>query len=70
MAKTGLLILTNPIHIGKILPTIKKQVKNTLYIHLTNALSEPCAKYKPEIFTTLPKYSRTIRGIYAEVLHL
>ncbi|GLV32971.1 Bifunctional Phosphopantetheine adenylyltransferase - Dephospho-CoA kinase [Carabus blaptoides fortunei] len=66
IAKTGLLILTNPVHIGKILPTIRQQVKTTLYIHLANALHEPVARYKPDIFTSAPKCSQTIRGIYSQ----
>lgn len=65
IAKTGLLVLTNPVQIGKILPTIREKVKNTLYIHITKGLQE--GKVNPEIFTSAPKYSHTIRGIYSQV---
>lgn len=66
IAKTGLLVVTNPKHISKLLPKVQKQVKNTLYIHLTSAL-KPLGVFNPDIFTTIPKYSQSIRVIYSEV---
>lgn len=68
IAKTGLLVLTNPVQISKILPTIREKVKNTLYIHITKGLQE--GKYKPEIFSSAPKYSQTVRGIYSQAASL
>lgn len=35
MVKTGLLVVTNPTKIGRILPAIPKHVKNTLYVQLS-----------------------------------
>lgn len=66
IAKTGLLVVTNPKHISKILPKVQEQVKNTLYIHLTSAL-KPFGRINRDTFSLVPKYSQTIRVIYSEV---
>lgn len=69
IAKTGLLVVTNPKNISKILPSIQKQVKNTLYIHLTSAL-KPLNRIRPEIYSNIPKCSQAIKVIYCEVSNL
>lgn len=68
IAKTALLIVSNPNHIGKILPSLTKQVNKTLYIQLLSALSSPLGSFCPEIFNVWPKFTQTISGIYAQVL--
>lgn len=67
LVKTGLLVVSNPTQIGKILPSVKERVKSTLYIQLLSALSEPFGNFHPNIFTSWPKYSKTIYGIYSQV---
>ncbi|EFA07751.2 bifunctional coenzyme A synthase [Tribolium castaneum] len=66
LAKTGLLVVSNPTQIGKILPSIQKRVKNTLYIQLLSALSEPFGNFYTNVFTSWPKYSKTLYGIYSQ----
>lgn len=70
LAKTGLLVVSNPTQIGKILSSVEKQVKQTLYIQLLSALSEPFGNFYTNIFNTWPKYSQTIYGIYSQVTNL
>lgn len=62
LAKTGLLVVSNPNRIGKILSCIQKSVQNTLYI---NILTSDWMPHKAA--TTVPKYSQTISGIYSQV---
>ncbi|CAH1178912.1 unnamed protein product [Phaedon cochleariae] len=69
LAKTGLLIISNPKQIAKILSTIESQVKNTLYIQLLSALSDPFGSFYPKSFTSWPKYSQTISKIYSQAAH-
>ncbi|XP_044253000.1 bifunctional coenzyme A synthase-like [Tribolium madens] len=66
LAKTGLLIVSNPTQIGKILPSIQKRVQNTLYIQLLSALTEPFGNFYTNVFTSWPKYSKTLYGIYSQ----
>ncbi|GJQ85440.1 hypothetical protein Trydic_g23865 [Trypoxylus dichotomus] len=68
--KTGLLVISNPKHIGKILPSLKKYVHNTLYIQLLSALTDPFGSFHPNLFNTWPKFSQTITGIYKQVSDL
>nr|XP_022907946.1 bifunctional coenzyme A synthase-like isoform X1 [Onthophagus taurus] len=68
IVKTGLLIVSNPKHIGKVLATIKTHVNNTLYIQLLSALQEPFGSFQPNIYTSSPKFSKTINGIYSQVI--
>lgn len=65
--KTGLLVISNPSKIGKILCSAKKQVNNTLYIQLLSALTEPFGCFHPNVFNSWPKFSQTIAGIYSQV---
>lgn len=69
LAKTGLLIVSNPKQIGKILSSIEKQVNQTLYIQLLSALCEPLGNFYTNVFNTWPKYSQTIYGIYSQVIY-
>lgn len=69
LVKTGLLVVSNPKHIGRILCNVQQNVKSTLYIQLLSALSEPLS-FHPNLFTTWPKYSQTIWGIYSQVILL
>ena len=67
LAKTGLLVVSNPKQIGKILPLVRNHVKNTLYIQLLSALTEPFGNFHTTAFNSWPKYSQTIHGIYTQV---
>ncbi|KAJ3644954.1 hypothetical protein Zmor_022650 [Zophobas morio] len=66
LAKTGLLVVSNPKQIGKILPLVRNHVKNTLYIQLLSALTEPFGNFHTTAFNSWPKYSQTIHGIYTQ----
>ena len=68
LVKTGLLVVSNPKHIGKVLTSVKKHVNNTLYIQLLSALSEPFGTFLPNVFDSWPKFSKTITGIYSQVI--
>lgn len=70
LAKTGLLVISNPQQIGKVLSQVKKQVKNTIYIQLLSALGEPLGSFHPKIYNTWPKLSKTIYNIYSQVTAL
>ncbi|KAL7305220.1 hypothetical protein TKK_0002605 [Trichogramma kaykai] len=67
MVNTGLLVLTNPSKISKLLPAIKKHVLKTLYIQyfpkhniiLSSAYSPPATNFKG------PQYSQVVANIYA-----
>ncbi|KAJ8915136.1 hypothetical protein NQ315_000388 [Exocentrus adspersus] len=64
LAKTGLLVISNPQQIGKVLPSIQKHVKTTIYIQLLSALTEPLGSFQPAMYNTWPKFSKTIYNIY------
>ncbi|XP_066249367.1 bifunctional coenzyme A synthase [Euwallacea similis] len=66
LVKTGLLVVSNPKHINRLLTDVQKSVKNTLYIQLLSALNDPLGNFHPNIFNTPPKLSRTIFGIYSQ----
>ncbi|CAH0563565.1 unnamed protein product [Brassicogethes aeneus] len=66
LCKTGLLIVSNPNKIGKILSKIQNNVKNTLYIQLLSTLSDPLGNFYPNLYNSWPKYSQTIFGIYSQ----
>ncbi|CAG9827442.1 unnamed protein product [Diabrotica balteata] len=66
LAKTGLLIVSNPKQIANLLGSVKKQVKNTLYVQLLSALSEPLGNFCPKSLNTWHKFSPTIHGIYSQ----
>ncbi|XP_028133905.1 bifunctional coenzyme A synthase [Diabrotica virgifera virgifera] len=66
LAKTGLLIVSNPKQIANLLGSVKKQVKNTLYVQLLSALSEPLGNFCPKSINTWHKFSPTIHGIYSQ----
>jgi phosphopantetheine adenylyltransferase/dephospho-CoA kinase len=68
LAKTGLLIVSNPKQIGKILPSVQKKVQHTLYIQLLSALTEPFGNFHTNVFNSWPKYSQTIYGIYSQAV--
>lgn len=68
LVKTGLLIVSNPNQIGKLLKNVEKKVQKTLYIHLLSTLTEPFGSFHTNIFNSWPKYSNTILNIYAQVL--
>ncbi|XP_030751952.1 bifunctional coenzyme A synthase-like [Sitophilus oryzae] len=65
LAKTGLLVVSNPKHIAKLLSDAQKAVKNTLYVQLLSALNDPLGSIHPNMFTT-PKLSRTVFCIYSQ----
>lgn len=67
IAKTGLLIVSNPKQISKVLASVQKQVKNTLYIQLLSALSDPFGQFHIKTLNSWPKCSRTIFNIYSQV---
>ncbi|KAL1494410.1 hypothetical protein ABEB36_010013 [Hypothenemus hampei] len=66
LAKTGLLVVSNPKHINRLLSDVQKSVKSTLYIQLLSALTEPLGNFYSNLFTTPPKFSRTIFNIYSQ----
>ncbi|CAH1104390.1 unnamed protein product [Psylliodes chrysocephalus] len=66
LAKTGLLVCSNPKQIGNIMGSIKKEVKHTLYIQFLSALGDPLGNFCPKTFNTWPKFSPTIYGIYSQ----
>ncbi|KAI4457236.1 dephospho-coa kinase-related [Holotrichia oblita] len=68
LSKTALLIVSNPNHVGKILPSLTKHVNKTLYIQLLSALSNPFGSFYPNIFDAWPKFTQTISGIYSQTL--
>ncbi|KRT82920.1 hypothetical protein AMK59_4345, partial [Oryctes borbonicus] len=70
LVKTGLLIVSNPTHIAKIIPSLKKYVNNTLYIQLLSALTDPFGSFYPNLFNTWPKFRQTITGIYKQASDL
>lgn len=70
LAKNGLLIVSNPTHIGKLLTSAEKYIKNTVYIQLLCALGDPFGAFHPQIFTSWPKYSQTIHSIYSQVFQM
>lgn len=66
MANTGLLILTNPKRIGKLLPIIKQHVLKTLYIQYfpeKNIFVSSSYSLSPKLIG--PRYSQIIANIYA-----
>lgn len=61
MAKTGLLILTNPAKIANLLPSVLNHVNNTLYIHWN-------PHNKVEVKSTeWPNHIQTVNQIYYQV---
>ncbi|KAJ8942036.1 hypothetical protein NQ318_002790 [Aromia moschata] len=66
LAKTGLLIVSNPKQIGTILESVQKLVKNTLYIQLLSAISEPFGNFYSRTVNPWPEFSKTIYNIYAQ----
>ncbi|XP_018576337.1 bifunctional coenzyme A synthase [Anoplophora glabripennis] len=66
LAKTVLLVVSNPQQIGKVLSRVQKQVKNTIYIQLLSALGEPFGSVQPKLYSTWPKLSKTIYNIYSQ----
>lgn len=69
LVKTGLLIVSNPKHVGKILPSLRARVNSTLYVQMISALTDPFGSFYPRIFDSWPKYSQIIKGIYTQVLN-
>lgn len=65
LAKTVLLVVSNPQQIGKILSQVHKQVKNTIYIQLLSTIGEPFNQ--PKLYNTWPKLSKAIYNIYSQV---
>ncbi|XP_060521985.1 bifunctional coenzyme A synthase [Cylas formicarius] len=66
LAKTGLLIVSNPQQISKVLRSIQNRVQSTLYIQLLSALTDQLGNFCPGVFTTWPKFNKTIFGIYSQ----
>lgn len=64
LAKTVLLVISNPQQIGKVLSQVHKQVKNTIYIQLLSTIGEPFNQ--PKIYNTWPKLSKAIYNIYSQ----
>ncbi|KAK7863893.1 hypothetical protein R5R35_007225 [Gryllus longicercus] len=71
MAKTGLLILTNPSTINHVLPIAKKYVGKTLYVHLSQQrhlippwISKTDTSFKP------PNFRKIVVGIYSQTMAL
>lgn len=67
LVKTVLLIVSNPRRIEKLLSSVQPKVKNTVYIHLLSALTEPFGAFHPDIYNSWPKFSKLIYGIYSQV---
>lgn len=65
-SKTGLLIISNPKQIDRILSSAKKEVSKVLYIQLLSALIEPLGCSKINLPLCLPTASKTINGIYSQ----
>lgn len=70
LAKTGLLIVSNPKHVGKLLSHAQSKVKNTVYIQLLSAIGDPFGLFYPNVFNSWPKFSQTIHGIYSQASYL
>lgn len=67
LRKTALLIVSNPKQISQTLSSAGKQVKNTLYIQLQSALSEPFGKFHLNCYNSWPKLSRVVHNVYSQV---
>lgn len=67
LRQTALLIVSNPTQIGQTLCKAGKQVKNTLYIQLLSAITEPFENFQPTYFNSWPKFSNTVFNIYSQV---
>lgn len=67
LRQTGLLIVSNPKHIAQTLCNAGKEVKNTLYIQLLSAVTEPFGNFHPKHFNSWPKLSNTVFNIYSQV---
>ncbi|KAL3273238.1 hypothetical protein HHI36_014692 [Cryptolaemus montrouzieri] len=65
-SKTGLLVITNPKQIGLVLSSVQQKVSKILYIQLLNALSDSASGVHTKIFSSIPKYSKEINGIYTQ----
>uniref|UniRef100_A0A1B6CV28 Bifunctional coenzyme A synthase n=2 Tax=Clastoptera arizonana TaxID=38151 RepID=A0A1B6CV28_9HEMI len=76
MTKTGLLIVSNPSRILRILPSIQKEIENTLYIQYfpeilwTNIFKNTSKNNNNEKSKPIswPKYSSSVIGLYAKTI--
>lgn len=68
LRQTALLIVSNPKQIGQTIHNARKQVKNTLYIQLLPAITEPFGNFYPKYFNTWPKLSHAVFNIYSQVI--
>lgn len=67
LRKTALVIVSNPKQINQTLYSAGKQVKNTLYIQLLSALTEPFGNFHPNYYNSWPKLSKVVHNIYSQV---
>lgn len=70
LAKTGLLIVSNPTQISKVFSTINKKVKNILYVQFLSALNDPVGVFHPNVFTSWPKFTKIIYNVYSQVVNV
>ncbi|KAK3909819.1 Bifunctional coenzyme A synthase [Frankliniella fusca] len=70
MAKTGLLVVTNPSRVAKVLPDLQKHLLNKLYIqYLPQCLSRLLTPTTPSLSSPSPTvYSKTVIGMYSQSL--
>ncbi|XP_034242638.1 bifunctional coenzyme A synthase [Thrips palmi] len=70
MAKTGLLVVTNPSRVGRVLPDVQKYLLNKLYIqYLPTRLSRLLTPPSPPVAAPSPAvYSRAVIGMYSQTL--
>lgn len=69
LARTGLLIVSNPTHIVKLLSSAENYIKNTIYIQFLFALGDSFGNFQPQVFTSSPKYSQSIHAVYSQVIN-
>lgn len=65
MANTGLLILTNPARVRKLLPVIEQHVLKTLYIQYLPEKTFISGKYNSSLQWKAPRHFQIIANIYA-----
>lgn len=70
MSKTGLLVVTNPSRVSRVLPDVQKYLLNKLYIqYLPTRLSRLLTPTSPPVAAPSPAvYSRTVIGMYSQTL--
>lgn len=66
MSNTGLLIVTNPTKISRILPIVQQYVNKTLYVQYYPNRQRLLVPSNLEAATTAPRHGKAIVGIYCQ----